>query len=195
MSMRALAAILLATAAIAQASPAGRVVRVERPRAAANVNPVLCEIKESLSGMCVGAAPRVGDIVIIVDETRTHGEVRLTKIEPQAKNCEALWMVTGELVRGDLSGSRRRSIGVIDPHADPRSVRQLSPDKIAAPNGDPDVQPVVGVDRDGDQSADVVLATSRCGNGTGGRMECFDIWAKKDKVMTRTFTADFRTCY
>jgi hypothetical protein len=181
--------------------PQGRVVRVERPHGDTNTVPILCELKADGSGMCVGASPNIGDTVIVVDDTHTLAEVRITRSAPQSPKCDTLWTVNGDIIRGDMSQSRgTKAIGIIDPATDRRSARRVEEDKLISPNPSPDVRVALGVDRDGDGTADIIVTQYACDaqgqpTSTGSAIDfCIDIWCKRDKVMKRAWTTKLATC-
>ena len=190
-----------AMALTAWAGPGGRVVRIERARATNAPIPILCELRSDMSGMCVGASPQVGDTVLVVDEAQTIAEVRISKTQQLSAKCDTVWSVEGELLRGDMSqAQRRKSIGLIDATLDRRGTRRVDEDKIVSPSGEPEVRVGLGVDRDGDGVADIVVTQSRCEGqqtpGGAGNNECIDIWTKRGgKGMTRAWSTNLRHCF
>lgn len=198
--MRAVAGLVLvaASATWSPAQPHGRVVRVERSRTLPDANPILCEIREDLSGMCLGAMPRVGDTVLLVDAERTIAEIKLTSARPRSPTCNVMWEVRGDVLRGDLGRRGHRAIGLIDPGADPQRTRQIERETdIAPPDHDPDTHVLLGVDRDGDRAADLVVTATHCATpaGNGGPMECLEIWSgRAGRKLLRTWSGHFRDC-
>ncbi|HEU0037081.1 MAG TPA: hypothetical protein VFQ53_41005 [Kofleriaceae bacterium] len=189
----------LAAAAFASPPP-GKVVRVERRRASAATVPGICEVQPSLQGICVGSPPKVGDVVTVVDETQTVAEVRVKTARATTPKCESVWTIEAELVRGDISQtSRRKSIGIIDPALDRRVARKIDESKIEVPNSEPDHRVAIGVDRDDDGAADIVLTQSRCGSDG----ECLDIWTPRSgalpagapRAWNRVWTANIQPCF
>ena len=196
--LRVASVILVGAMALtAWASPRGRVVRVERSRSLSNVIPILCELRQDMSGMCVGGTPpQIGDVVLVVDETRMIAEVRITSAQRLSQKCDTMWSVSGEIVRGDMAAAqRRKSIGLIDPTLDRRATRKVDEKTIPSPSDDPQGSVGLGVDRDGDGTADLVLTQSRCQAQAGGGNECIDLWTKREKGMTRAWTTNLRNCF
>jgi hypothetical protein len=196
--LRGASVILVGAMALtAWASPRGRVVRIERSRTVSNVIPILCELRQDMSGMCVGGtSPQIGDVVLVVDETHMIAEVRITSAQRLSQKCDTRWSVSGEILRGDMAqAQRRKSIGLIDSTLDRRGTRRIDEKNIPSPNGDPDGSVGLGVDRDGDGIADLVVTQSRCQAQSGGGNECIELWTKRDKGMTRAWTTNLRNCF
>lgn len=203
--LASLAVVLLGATAPTWGAPApkGRVVRVERPRGNNATIPILCEVKSDGSGVCVGKSPEIGETILVVDDAHTVAEVRVTKTEPLSPKCETLWNITTEITRGDLSQVRaNKTIGMIDPSADPRAARRVPEDRLTSPSPNPDVRVLVGIDRDGDGTADVVATQYSCdaqGQPTSANARsmvdyCIDIWSRRDNVMKRAWTTKFQAC-
>lgn len=197
--MLRLACVILAVlSSTVAAAPEGRVVRIERQRIKQTA-PILCEVKENLTGTCVGGDPQRGDMIAVVDEKRLLAEVRIESAKGST-NCPTVYEIKVELVRGALS-RRSRAIGFVDPATDVRAARYVSDEKeMTIPNADPDTKSFAGIDRNGDGSADIVLAFARCPGvastaGSSG-IECLEIWAKQPnaKQMTKTWHANLRNC-
>ncbi|MEO8700274.1 MAG: hypothetical protein ABI867_09530 [Kofleriaceae bacterium] len=181
--------VLVAAASSAVAAPHGRVVRVERAKASSNVIPILCVELRGDAGICIGAQPQVGDLIVVVDEQKTIAEVRVTAANMYLPKCDMIWSITGEVVRGDLTQSRRKSLGLIDPLLDRRSGRRIEEDKIPSP--EPGSRVGFGVDRDGDGIADVLATSSSCG---GSGEDCIDIWTRRDKQLSKVWSTNLRNC-
>jgi len=190
-----------ATALTAWGAPRGRVVRVERQRGGTAAVPVLCEVKTDGSGICVGPAPQVGDSITVVDDTHTIAEVRITRIQAMAPQCNTLWSFSGEATRGDLSQSKSsKTIGVIDPGIDRRLAHRVDEDHIESPTPGPEVRVLLGVDRDGDGTADMIVTQFNCdkqGQPTSSSSAvdfCIDIWSERDAVMKRAWSTKLQSC-
>src|SRR5512138_1156524 len=100
----------------ATAAPRGKVVRVERVRSCPPSTPVICfQVQSDGSGMCVGPQPKVGDVVVLVDETAVIAEIRVDGTSKPMSNCEVVWQVTGTVLKGDVAnGKRSKAMGLID---------------------------------------------------------------------------------
>jgi hypothetical protein len=176
-------------------------VRVERQRGGTAAIPVLCEVKADASGVCVGPAPQVGDSITVVDDEHTIAEVRITKLQAMTPQCSTLWSFSGEATRGDLSQSKAsKTIGVIDPTLDRRSAHRIDEDHITSPAEGPEVRVLLGIDRDGDGTADMVVTQFNCdaqGQPTSPTTAvdfCIDIWSERDAVMKRTWSTKLQSC-
>jgi hypothetical protein len=182
--IRPISLLLLACAASAGAEPrSGKVVRIERRLQKSG--PIrLCEIKANGGGQCFGDRPADGDVIAVLDEQQVFAEVKITHIEPpQDARCDAMWAITGDVLRGDLSGSQwGRSIGVIDTRLDRRNARKLPEDRLpTAPSGRPEEKVIGAIDRTGSGSPDIDLTAFQCdSNGQAsaqGNEQCFEIWS------------------
>ena len=190
-----------AMAPTAWAAPHGRVVRVERHRGTNATVPVLCEVRPDAQATCVGPPPSIGDTIVVVDEAHLVAEVRVIQLQPYMPKCDTLWKVTGEVVRGDLSQARsNKSIGLIDPTIDRRAARKISEDSITSPSSSPEVRVAIGVDRDGDGTADVIVTQYSCdasGQPANSNMAidfCIDIWSRRDDGIKRAWTTKLQSC-
>ncbi len=203
--MSRLASLILvgAMAQTAWAAPHGRVVRVERQRGGPASIPVLCEVKADGSGQCVGPTPRVGDTISVVDDVHLIAEVRITKLQPRSATCDTIWTIQHELARGDLNQTRTsKAIGIIDARLDASTARRMDEDQITSPAVGPDARVALGLDRDGDGSADVIVTQFMCdaagqpaGSNTGSATGfCIDIWTERDAVMKRAWGMKSQSC-
>ena len=188
--------VLVALTAIVAAAPRGKVVRIERPRTSAAAAPIICDVKASLSGMCVGNEPRHGDIVAVVNDQKVIAEVRILTAKTTNPQCETLWQITAELVRGDLSGTRSSTtLGVIDGGVDERVARNITDrNALQLPTNDPGTQPFAGIDRDGNGTADVVLAFVTCPGASTMGFECFEFWTRRNQTMARSYGGNLKGC-
>ena len=189
-------AVLVALTAIVAAAPHGKVVRIERPRASAAVAPILCNVKPDLKGMCVGGEPRRGDVVAVLDDQKVVAEVRILTAKTPGAQCESLWNVSVELIRGDLQRARHsQTFGVIDAGLDEKLAKPVhDKNALQLPNQDPTTQAFAGVDRDGNGSADIVLAFVNCAGAQGMSWECFEVWSRRNQTLTRTFSGNLKGC-
>lgn len=201
MTRASLLVVVCALALPARAAPrqAGKVVRVERARAASSV-PRICDVQPDKTGNCFGPEPAPGDIITLVDESGIVGEARVSEVaafalagrqSAGAKGCEGLWSVKTDLLRGDLSNSIARTVGVIDPGMHPRRGRMIPKDQLSAPSGRSDDNPAMGFDRDGDRVADIVLTQTSC-DGAGSM--CIEEWVRTDGAMKRVHLVNFQNC-
>lgn len=173
---------LIATVASAE-GPAGRVLKIERPRSSPVTAPLLCEIKADLRGTCIGRAPRLGETVVVVDDSTVVAEVEIKKLEPYSTSCDVLWNITTEVRRGNVGGRSSRSIGVADPTLQGDRVHKMAETELqGAPSGNPDEKVMAAIDRDGDRQADIVLTAYKCDtNGAASSMggdDCIDVWGR-----------------
>jgi len=193
--MRRLASALLVgalgtLAAPVAAGPRGRVVRVERSRTFPLVTPVLCfQIQSDGSGLCIGPQPKSGDAIVLVDETQVIAELRVDTSTKAMPSCEVVWGFQASVVRGDITAGRRsKMMGLIDAGIDRQQARRLPDDKVPRPT--PDSRVEIGIDRDGDGTADVVVAQGTC--TAGG--ECIEFWSRRPKGLERVWSANLRIC-
>jgi hypothetical protein len=190
------AAILVALTTMLPASvdadgPRGRVVRVERSRTIPLVIPVLCvQMMTDGSGLCIGPQPKHGDQIVVVDENQVLAEIKVDASTKAMPNCEAVWNITGSVTRGDpTTGRRNRSIGLIDGVVDRQQARRVPDAKVSRPA--PDSRVEIGIDRDGDGKADVVVSEATC-PGTGG--ECIEFWTRRANGLERVWSTNLRIC-
>jgi hypothetical protein len=186
----------LALPATGAPRPRGKVVRVERQRGA-NVIPKICDVQADKNGNCFGTEPQLGDVITLLDVNGAVGEARVTETSAFAlagrtgKDCDGLWTVKTELIRGDLSSIVGRTMGVIDPGLRPRLSRMVPKEQLSPPSGAPDEMPAVGFDLDGDRVADIVLTQSTC-DGAGSM--CIEEWMRVDGRMARVHQVNFANC-
>ena len=187
---------LCAVTSSAAPRPKGKVVRVERRRAS-NVTPRICDVQADKTGNCFGEEPKVGDLITLLDDSGVVGEARIIEVQPFAlagrgsKGCDGLWSVRTELLRGDLSNSIGRTMGVVDPAMHPRLGKLVPKEQLQPPSGRSDEIPAIGFDRDGDRTADIVLSQSTC-DGQGSM--CIEEWLRIDGRMVRVHQINFQTC-
>lgn len=183
-------AMLVLAPVHAGAAPHGRVVRVERSRAFPLVVPVLCfQVQSDGRGLCIGPQPKTGDQVVLVDETQVVAEVRVDTATKMTPSCDMVWTFQGSILRGDVTAGRRsKMMGLIDAGIDRQQARRLPDDKVPAPSADSRVE--LGIDRDGDGTADVVVTQTNC--SAGG--ECVEFWSRRAKGLERVWSANLRVC-
>lgn len=203
--MRAVAAVLVGAAfSVAVAAPRpqtkgkGKVVRVERQRSSI-APPRVCEIQIDGSGICFGAEPIAGDLVMVMDENGVVAETKITEATPFSTGgtqiCNALWNVKSELVRGDLAQVSSRNFGVVDAEIHPQKGRVLPKDQVQSPSGDTSDNVMIVIDRDGDRTPDIVVVQSNCdGTNAMGGGACLDSWARVKGRLIRVQQTNFATC-
>ncbi len=187
----------MSAAAAAPRPPKGKVVRVERQRAA-NTPPRICEIHIDGAGVCFGAEPMTGDLVMVMDENGVVAETKITEAKPfqtgASQVCMALWNVKSELVRGDLTGVSTRNFGVVDAEIHPQKGRVHPKDNVASPSGDASDVVMIAVDREGDRTPDIIVVQSNCDGTSQGGGACLDAWARVKGRMVRVQQTNFATC-
>ena len=187
--------LVLALVSPVTAQPKGKVVRVERARTF-ETTPIICSLRQRGERYCFGPQPKTGDVVRVVDDKTLLAEYRIDAVRAATKSCEVMWQVDGEVLRGQLGSSGAESVGLIDASADPRTLRQIGRHDLRSPVVDPEVKAVLGLDRNGDGDADIVITQTRCAQaGPHGRGECYDFWVKRDRVMKSVFSADIQACF
>src|SRR5262245_28435852 len=145
MSPRLVSAVVLASIGtlvgtlVASAAPRtrGKVVRVERARGT-KAAPRVCDIRSDRGGTCLGSQPEVGDVVTVLDESGIIAETRIIEVLPfnaggNAVNCQTVWSVRTEVVRGDLSSMTMRTIGLVDRELHPSRAHMLPRDRFPPP--------------------------------------------------------------
>lgn len=189
--MLRLAVIVVGLAGATSALADGKVVRVERVRVTPLIVPVLCvNVRPSGEGMCIGPQPKRGDSVILLDETQVIAELKIDDAKRLQPACDAVWTVTSSVVRGDVSAASSRSIGLIDASASPRSSRLLPKQKLPKPT--PQMGRVeLGIDRDSDEKADVLVTGGSCTNAPG---ECLEFWSRRSNGLEKVWSADLQPC-
>lgn len=189
----------LAPSAIGAPRQPGKVVRVERTRATASV-PRICDVQPDKTGNCFGPEPGIGDLITLVDESGVIGEARVSETSSfalngrpsnPAKGCDGLWSVKVEILRGDVSSSIARTVGVIDAGMNPRRGRMIPKAQLSPPSGRSDDNPAFGFDRDGDRVADIVLTQTSC-DGAGS--VCIEEWVRVSGEMKRVHQVNFQNC-
>jgi hypothetical protein len=185
--------VIGSTAAVA--GPAGRVVRVERA-GGTSVAPRLCELRGD-AGTCVGDEPKVGEIIVVLDEQHVIAEVQIVAAPTVVASCANLWTVKTRPSRGAVSDGE--GIGVIDPSLDLRRAHVLDKSHLpASPSGLAGDEVWRAIDRDGDGAADIVFTHYSCDSAgalvSGGAQYCLDIWSRTHTRMARTTQLNFAQC-
>ncbi|HEY4178775.1 MAG TPA: hypothetical protein VGM90_18140 [Kofleriaceae bacterium] len=191
-------AAFIAVAAVGDAAPRnkGRVVRIERQRAATEI-PRICEVRDSGEGACFGPEPRMGDVITVVGEQSVLAEARVTHTEVYGKGaqaCAGLWSIQVDVVKGDLDNSMH-AIGVVAGDVHPHNARVVARDRMprSLPGVDTDsVQ--VAIDRDGDGNVDLFLSQSSCDANHPDTSSCLDEWAMQRGRFERVFQTNFAAC-
>lgn len=173
------------------AAPKGKVVRVERTRTFPLVTPVICfQMQSDGTGLCVGPQPKQGDIIVLVDESAVLAEIKVEGMTKAMPSCDVVWQVNGSVIKGDVSAGRRsKTMGLIDAGIDRSAARRIAEDKIAKPT--PDTRVEIGIDRDGDGQADMLVAQGTC-PGVGN--ECLEFWSRRPKGLEKVWSSNLRAC-
>jgi hypothetical protein len=185
--------------AVAGAAPSGRVIRIERAGGPSTVVPRLCEIRGD-SGTCVGDEPRVGQTVVVLDERRVLAEVQVTEVASVVAACPNLWTVKTRPVRGSRhDGTGAGGIGVIDPALNPSRAHVLDRSHLPpSPGGMPNEEIWRAIDRDGDNTADIMITRYSCDSSSkpqgSGSIYCIDVWARIGTRLMRTTQLNFAQC-
>ena len=58
-----------------------------------NITPRICDVQADKSGNCFGEEPKVGDLILLLDDSGIVGEARITEVQPFAlagrgKGCD-----------------------------------------------------------------------------------------------------------
>ena len=180
----------------------GRVVRVERARATA-VAPRICLVQTEDSGMCFGTEPVIGERVVVMDETAVIAEARITGAGlfnlGRRVDCNSVWRIDVQLVRGTLGSSMGGVLGVVDPLiADgERKARMFAQNQLPAhPAGSSSDKVLMAIDRDGDNDEDIVLTQTSCETTSGPSASgmCFDEWSRVDNRFARVAQLNLAAC-
>jgi hypothetical protein len=178
----------------------GRIVRIERERAAPDAGPLICDVYESLHGLCIGRMPRAGELVTIVDEGQVLAQATIAKAEHDVQRCDGLWNITVELVHGDVSQTSTDRIGVVDTSGDPRMLRKLQSSEIGgSPSGNPEETPILAIDRNGDRRGDIIVTRYPCDlagrPSLGAPDHCLDVWTRRGpSAYVRTSQTNLTAC-
>jgi hypothetical protein len=188
--LRLIGLIVVGMSLPAVADPrAGKVVRVERERTIPLITPVLCvQIKPDGSGLCIGPQPKIGESVILVDETQVIAEVKVDGTSKGQPNCDAVWQITGTVIRGDVSKGNHKSIGLIDANTSNTAARVVPKNKL--PKLAKDARVELGIDRDGDGTADVLASNAGCAGGG----ECIEFWSRRAGGLERVWSTNLQSC-
>jgi hypothetical protein len=154
-----------------QPKRAGKVVRVERARARPAVGLRICPLpySESSQGTCMGGEPRAGDTGALFDfEGDYLGKIRVTYVVSSQRDdlcaAESAFDFTYELVdMRKAAGAVTFAVAVFGVEVDPAKARLITDSgKLVAPDGNPAAQPWLGMDGDGDDSADIMVTAFEC---------------------------------
>jgi hypothetical protein len=145
--------------------------------------PIACQLErngDTISGLCVGAGARVGDLVVAFDENDQFAELRILSIQadPDPLMCP-IFDIDAELMTGDVhrfEGANPPGIIARTPGLTPRAVPY---DDVDFPKFDhAKLNIPFAIDLDGDHRADFVALDGQC-----------VIEDKRDECIT-TFTRD-----
>lgn len=198
-SARIIAAIAtlgaLGALAPATAGPAGRVIRIERSSDGTTVVPEMCLLRGA-EALCVGAKPELGRVGFVFDAQRVIAEVEVVEASATPK-CGQLWDIRVRLRRGALVAVD--AIAVLDPRVVPARAHVIDTERTTAslPGGIDD-EVWRAIDRDGDDTADLLLTRYACdANGRraiGVTSFCMDVWARIGGKVVRTSQLNFASC-
>ena len=152
----------LAGGAAGGAPHAGKVVRLER-RPKLVGSPRVCMIAPARrSGSCIGPKPEPGDHVLMLDSHRTLATLRVSAVQPLAQ-CPQLeaWAIKTQIESGDLDAPVDQDVqSLLDVDADPRRAHLVKVDHL--PADQPMSDDVIGIDIDGDDTADLAFDEFNC---------------------------------
>jgi hypothetical protein len=203
--VRGLAVVTCAVAALALAVPnhadgrPGKVVRLER--SAVGRSPRFCQVQLTSRGeptiYCFGPHVATGEKIIAVSEAQHGVVIRITDVQPyrecaNAEDAPTIWIIKGQLLND--APTNDVYVGLIDGGMDPQRSRLMS--QIPPVSGRADGR-AVGIDRDGDGSADIAAEVYGCddrGNLTSsGKYMCYEIWTLEDHGWRRARVDIFHT--
>jgi hypothetical protein len=133
----------------------------------------------------------VGDMIYVADQRQMTAAVRIESAR-QAQ-CAGYFTVTASMVRGQLA-QRARAIGISDANVDGSRLRAVFDEHQLQLPHDADGKAVVGVDRDGNGSGDVMLVFARCPGSTTHNPECLEMWSRRGATFKRTWQVELAKC-
>ena len=174
----------------------GKVVRVERARVVRRAPVLFCPMPftDKNRGVCYGRAPAVGDKALMFDyEQHYIGQLRVTSVGPSQNDpCDSgtAFDFTYELTdKVDAAFKRGMlfSIATFGLDLDSRRAQLITDNgQLPNPGQSSRAQPWMGLDRDGDSIADVVVTAFECTDvapapparvATGHKQTfCLDYW-------------------
>lgn len=171
-------------------SPRGKVVRIERQRQQAVTKPRICNVPFDGQGTCFGDAPTLGDRASLFDyESNYLGELRVTTVTPsQLDTCGSgsIHDFRFELSGSVHSGPPAAALAIFGMDLDARRSKIVADmSKLPTTVDTSGAQPVLGVDRDGDGSMELMLAVRDCrdlappplsGSASARRTFCLEYW-------------------
>jgi hypothetical protein len=190
----------------------GKVVRVERPRLAAQAAVRICPVPfpDRSKGTCYGGAPAIGDSAALFDfEGNYLGQLRVLSVEPSdSDTCQSgsIFDFTYELGAPAAPAPPSRipyALSVFGADIDPARSRLVTTDraKLPVPEGAGKAQPWMGLDQNGDDSVDLVVTAFECkdvapppGMGKAAETFCLDYWLGKDGTFTQVRRDLLHTC-
>jgi hypothetical protein len=189
-------ALMCLVSGVAVAAPHGKVVRIVRDRESRASNPRLCEIESSGKGTCLGPV-HSGDLAIVVDAKSVVAQLRIDEVTIMQPSCPSLVSVQGKFQGNGSFQKAGPAFGIIDGDVDPvRGRLILETGTTPSPNGHDRV--VIAIDRDGDQTADILMTQGACdaaGNSLpSGEPSCVDVWSRGIRGMTRVQHLNIASC-
>ena len=187
----------------------GKIVRIDRPRAARADDMRICPMPfaDEQEGSCYGGSPRVGQKGHLFDYEENYlGTLKVLSVRQNARhNCHhgTTFDFKYELdLRAQSNNSLPFGIAVFGVQLEPNKARMISePDKM--PQLQPDqTKPWMGLDRDGDGDVDFVVSAFECTDiepppaSSGQALEtyCLDYWLPRDGAWTSVRRDIFYTC-
>ena len=149
---------------------------------------------EKNRGVCYGRPPLVGDTATLFDFDRHYiGRLRVTWVgSSQSNPCDSdtAFDFTYDYIDRVATGSRRGllfSIAAFGIDVDPAQAQLITDNKqLPSPGDNSQSQPWMGMDRDGDGGADLVVTVFECsaiapikrpaGSGNNHQTLCLDYW-------------------
>lgn len=177
---------VLALGAIADAGPAGKVVRVERSSGRPKGNPRVCGVSAGdASAFCFGSKPEAGEMITVVDSHHVVASLRVESASEQGMGCAQghgrVWMVQTKIESGDMASgaSDPDMFGLLDTAVDPRSAHIIK-NATPPPQRQGQTDTVIAIDGNGDNLPDLEFLQMKCDDSgnptTGGASFCIEVW-------------------
>lgn len=189
-------------------SPRGNVVRVARERQKATAKPRICNVPFDGQGTCFGNAPAIGDRATLFDyESNYLGELRIVGVTPsQLDTCGSgsIHDFRYEVGGGSRAAPVPAALAVFGMELDAKRSRIITDmSKLPTLVDTLGAQPVLGIDRDGDGSMELILAVRDCrdvapppsaGNASR-RTFCIEYWMEgAGERFSRAHQEHFHAC-
>jgi len=197
-AMALAAAFPVMSSASAERGRRGRVVRVERSRRTPGEDVHLCMFEQMSAHeagrvWCFGTPPRPGARLGLVDEIGYIGSGRVTHVQhglpPSMNLCsDEVHTIQFEWTQTPDREPAGNAATVIGLELDPRRAKLMSPEQ-PPPGVNPDVFRI-GVDADGDTTAEVMLLVDQCGVGAF----CLETWRRTASGWKQVSKVTLRSC-